>query len=97
VEWWDAALLANKTYDDLAFGLENLNIRTRDSPVTLYIQHPIPIPAPGDKNKVGLKPLKLTNKACHIIFLSLSSFVILSAGAKEDEEATSAGRTARQA
>ena len=97
MEWWDAALLVNKTYDDLAFGFENLNIRTQDSPVTLYIQHPIPIPGSGDKNKVGLKPLKLTNKACHDIQISYSSFLILCTGAKEDEEATPAGRTARQA
>ncbi|KIJ63110.1 hypothetical protein HYDPIDRAFT_113672 [Hydnomerulius pinastri MD-312] len=61
-EWWDAALLPNKTYDDLALGFEQLNIRGADSPVTLYIQHPIPIPAPGDKNKGGAKPLKLTTK-----------------------------------
>ncbi|OJA09072.1 hypothetical protein AZE42_06766 [Rhizopogon vesiculosus] len=57
VEWWDAALLPNKTYDDLSLGFSRLNIRTDDSPVTLYIQHPIPIPAPMDENKVGLKPL----------------------------------------
>ncbi|KAI6132284.1 pre-mRNA processing factor 3-domain-containing protein [Pisolithus croceorrhizus] len=62
VEWWDAALLPNKTYDDLAMGFSALNIRTEDSPVTIYVQHPIPIPAPADKNKVGLKPLKLTTK-----------------------------------
>ncbi|KAI5992755.1 pre-mRNA processing factor 3-domain-containing protein [Pisolithus albus] len=62
VEWWDAALLPNKTYDDLTLSLLTLNIRTENSPVTLYVQHPIPIPAPGDKNKVGLKPLKLTTK-----------------------------------
>ncbi|KAI5985730.1 pre-mRNA processing factor 3-domain-containing protein [Pisolithus albus] len=61
-EWWDAALLPNKTYDDLTLGFLTLNIRTENSPVTLYVQHPIPIPAPGDKNKVGLKPLKLTTK-----------------------------------
>ena len=39
-----------------------MNIRNADSPITLYIQHPIPIPAPGDKNKPTLKPLKLTKK-----------------------------------
>ncbi|KAH7911164.1 pre-mRNA processing factor 3-domain-containing protein [Hygrophoropsis aurantiaca] len=61
-EWWDAALLPNKTYDDLTLGMSALNIRSQDSPVTLYIQHPIPIPAPGEKNKVGLKPLMLTKK-----------------------------------
>ncbi|OSD07803.1 PRP3-domain-containing protein [Trametes coccinea BRFM310] len=61
-EWWDAALLPNKTYDDLELGLSKLNIRNADSPITLYIQHPIPIPAPGDKTQATLKPLKLTKK-----------------------------------
>lgn len=41
-----------------------MNIRTANSPITIYIQHPIPIPAPGDKNKAVLKPLKLTKKVC---------------------------------
>lgn len=62
VEWWDAALLPNKTYDDLYLGFSHLNIRTQDSPVTLYVQHPIPIPAPMEENKIGLKPLMLTKK-----------------------------------
>lgn len=62
-EWWDAALLPTKSYTDIeTFGIEYLNIKSDDSPVTLYIQHPIPIPAPGDKNQVELKPLKLTTK-----------------------------------
>lgn len=62
VEWWDAALLPNKTYDDLSLGFSHLNIRTQDSPVTLYVQHPIPIPAPMEEHKIGLKPLMLTKK-----------------------------------
>ncbi|KAJ3547230.1 hypothetical protein NM688_g5425 [Phlebia brevispora] len=62
-EWWDAALLPNKSYDDLAHGIEHMNIRNNGSPITMYIQHPIPIPAPADKNKATLKPLKLTKKA----------------------------------
>ncbi|EJF58960.1 PRP3-domain-containing protein [Dichomitus squalens LYAD-421 SS1] len=61
-EWWDAALLPSKSYSDLEQGLANLNIRNGKSPITLYIQHPIPIPAPGDKNKPTHKPLKLTKK-----------------------------------
>lgn len=62
-EWWDVALLPTKNYSDIdTFGIEQLNIKSDDSPVTLYIQHPIPIPAPGDKNKAELKPLKLTTK-----------------------------------
>ncbi|KAJ6590522.1 pre-mRNA processing factor 3-domain-containing protein [Mycena vulgaris] len=61
-EWWDQALLPNKRYADVELGVANLNIRTADSPITIYIQHPIPIPAPGDKNKVALKPMMLTKK-----------------------------------
>ncbi|KAJ7627659.1 pre-mRNA processing factor 3-domain-containing protein [Mycena polygramma] len=61
-EWWDQPLLPNKRYADVELGIANLNIRTPDSPITIYIQHPIPIPAPGDKNKVSLKPLMLTKK-----------------------------------
>ncbi|KIP06289.1 hypothetical protein PHLGIDRAFT_36002 [Phlebiopsis gigantea 11061_1 CR5-6] len=61
-EWWDAALLPSKTYDDVSLGIQHLNIRNNGSPITIYIQHPIPIPAPADKNKAALKPLKLTKK-----------------------------------
>jgi U4/U6 small nuclear ribonucleoprotein PRP3 len=59
-EWWDASLLPGKVYDD--FSLANAYIRTSDSPISIYVQHPIPIPAPGDKDKAALKPLKLTTK-----------------------------------
>ncbi|KAF8531348.1 pre-mRNA processing factor 3-domain-containing protein [Gautieria morchelliformis] len=61
-EWWDAALLPSKTYDDLSRGLAALNIRSPGSPINLYVQHPIPIPGHMDKNKVALKPLMLTKK-----------------------------------
>ncbi|KAF8345439.1 pre-mRNA processing factor 3-domain-containing protein [Amanita rubescens] len=61
-EWWDASLLPTKSYDDLEFGPEYLNLDGPSSPITIYVQHPIPIPAPGDKNKAALKPMKLTTK-----------------------------------
>ncbi|KIL60322.1 hypothetical protein M378DRAFT_921940 [Amanita muscaria Koide BX008] len=61
-EWWDASLLPTKSYDDLIFGPEYLNLDGQDSPITIYIQHPIPIPAPGDNNRDSLKPMKLTKK-----------------------------------
>ncbi|KAF8726543.1 hypothetical protein AX14_007747 [Amanita brunnescens Koide BX004] len=60
-EWWDASLLPTKSYDDLEFGPEYLNLDGQDSPITIYIQHPIPIPGPGE-NKAALKPMKLTTK-----------------------------------
>ena len=43
-----------------------MNLDGQDSPITIYIQHPIPIPAPGDKNKSALKPMKLTTKVCQV-------------------------------
>ncbi|CAL1709258.1 unnamed protein product [Somion occarium] len=62
-EWWDAALLPTKSYDDLQqYGVSQMNIRIPNSPITIYVQHPIPIPAPADKNNTVVKPLKLTKK-----------------------------------
>lgn len=62
-EWWDAELLPNKTYSDIdTLGIERLKINTNGSPITIYIQHPIPIPGPTEKSKTGLKPLMLTAK-----------------------------------
>ncbi|KAI9507830.1 pre-mRNA processing factor 3-domain-containing protein [Russula earlei] len=62
-EWWDAPLLPTGRYSDLdEFDPAYLKIRTESSPITIYIQHPIPIPAPGDKNKPAAKPLMLTKK-----------------------------------
>ncbi|EIW86284.1 PRP3-domain-containing protein [Coniophora puteana RWD-64-598 SS2] len=61
-EWWDVALLPNKKYEDIELGMAALNIRRDDSPITLYVQHPIPIPAPADKSQLALKPLKLTKQ-----------------------------------
>jgi U4/U6 small nuclear ribonucleoprotein PRP3 len=54
--------LPNSSYDDLLMGMSALNIENTDSPITIYVQHPIQIPAPGEKNKVELKPMKLTKK-----------------------------------
>ncbi|KAB5592901.1 U4/U6 small nuclear ribonucleoprotein PRP3 [Ceratobasidium theobromae] len=69
VEWWDASLLPNKNYDDLGLlsesttpNLANTHIRSQDSLITMYVQHPIPVPAPWEKNEAALKPLKLTSK-----------------------------------
>jgi U4/U6 small nuclear ribonucleoprotein PRP3 len=75
-EWWDAALLPNKNYDDIqTYGIEGLNINTQDSPITIYIQHPIPIPAP-EANKVELKPMMLTKKVrLKFVFLFILWFV----------------------
>ncbi|KZV72010.1 PRP3-domain-containing protein [Peniophora sp. CONT] len=62
-EWWDEMLLPTKNYEDIDnFHPSALNIRKDGSPINMYVQHPIPIPAPADKNKPTLKPLMLTKK-----------------------------------
>ena len=99
-EWWDAALLPTKSYTDLSnMGIEHMNIRNSASPITMYIQHPIPIPAPGDKNKAGLKPLKLTKKVGTGLMSCIrnADTSALPTGAEEVAEATTSGRAARQA
>lgn len=59
VEWWDAPFLPSKDYS--SFTPEHL-----DTPgiITLYIQHPIPIPAPNEKQRSEAEPkaLFLTKK-----------------------------------
>ena len=54
--------MANRTYEDVARGPMSLNIRNDDSPITMYVLHPIPLPPPGEKDKPAPKPLKLTTK-----------------------------------
>lgn len=75
VEWWDQALLPGQdSYDAVALldkgkgkeqssSKDNLPlIEGKGSPIDIYIQHPIPIPAPTDKIKVESKGVMLTKK-----------------------------------
>lgn len=57
IEWWDAPFLPEKDYD--SFSTQFLD----ESPsISVYVQHPIQIPAPQDKIKVDPKALFLTKK-----------------------------------
>lgn len=60
VEWWDALLLPNKTYDDAGEHFDDIIVNS--SLISNLIQHPIPIPPPQDKNAPDAKPLMLTKK-----------------------------------
>ncbi|KAG0239538.1 pre-mRNA processing factor 3-domain-containing protein [Mortierella sp. GBAus27b] len=63
VEWWDAAFLPNKTYEDITNG--NAKIDTEDSLITHYIQHPVPIEPPNEAARAANakpRPLMLTTK-----------------------------------
>ena len=45
IEWWDEDFVVNKTYDDLD-DRGALKLDGEETKITLYIQHPIPIPPP---------------------------------------------------
>ncbi|KAL1866302.1 hypothetical protein VTK73DRAFT_4817 [Phialemonium thermophilum] len=61
IEWWDEALVEGKTYDNLD-DPSALKITTPDSIVTEYIQHPVAIEPPQDKQIPPPKPMFLTPK-----------------------------------
>jgi U4/U6 small nuclear ribonucleoprotein PRP3 len=67
IEWWDEPLLPSKSYDDLATNAAKIS--TDDSPITIYVQHPVQIAAPWDKKKVEARPLMLTKKANLLLLL----------------------------
>jgi U4/U6 small nuclear ribonucleoprotein PRP3 len=60
--------LPNETYDDIDSGEAQKKVVGPESPITIYIQHPIPIPAPKDRRKVEEKPLMLTKRvSCFVV------------------------------
>ncbi len=66
VEWWDESLLDGKSYETAISDLVNMRYKdpmNEDNPITIYIQHPVPIPAPWEReNMVGAMPIYLTKK-----------------------------------
>ncbi|MCJ1371869.1 hypothetical protein MMC20_003089 [Loxospora ochrophaea] len=61
VEWWDEGLIPGKNYDDIEKPT-GVKIDTPDSIVTLYIQHPVALEPPQEKNMPPPKPMFLTSK-----------------------------------
>lgn len=61
VEWWDEGLLDSKTYDTIN-DPSTLKINTPDSIITEYIQHPVQLEPPQEKNAPPPKPMFLTAK-----------------------------------
>ena len=56
IEWWDEGLLSGSDYTS------DLKISTLDSIITLYIQHPVPLDPPQEKNLPPPKPMYLTSR-----------------------------------
>ncbi len=61
IEWWDEGLVNGKSYDVID-DPNGLKIDTDDSIITLYIQHPVLIEPPQEKNMPAPKPMYLTAK-----------------------------------
>ncbi len=61
IEWWDEGLVDGKNYNGIE-NKENLKIDTSDSIVTIYIQHPVLLEPPQEKNMPAPKPMYLTPK-----------------------------------
>ena len=58
VEWWDAPLLADGTYDDVRDGAWNV----AEDKMTLYVEHPVPMEPPVEDEAPPPQPLMLTKK-----------------------------------
>lgn len=58
VEWWDAHILANGTYDDIAEG----RWEVKPEKINIYVEHPVPLEPPMEAPEPPPQPLKLTKK-----------------------------------
>jgi U4/U6 small nuclear ribonucleoprotein PRP3 len=61
IEWWDEGLVSGTDYSAID-NPSNLKIDTEDSIITVYIQHPILLTPPQEKNMPPSKPMFLTPK-----------------------------------
>ena len=61
IEWWDEGLIHGQSYDALN-DPNNIKLDGDDSIITVYVQHPVLIDPPQDKNMPALKPMYLTSK-----------------------------------
>jgi U4/U6 small nuclear ribonucleoprotein PRP3 len=55
-------LLKNANYNDLDMGEEGKLVRSDDSLVTIYVQHPVPLPPPFEGKAEEPRGLMLTKK-----------------------------------
>ena len=58
VEWWDEGLLLESTDEGKSYESSGINFE----PITIYIQHPVPIPAPWEKYQPKETKFHLTKK-----------------------------------
>lgn len=62
IEWWDKPYLQTRLYDEFFDKKKNFVLDSEDAPVSIYIQHPVPVKAPWEKHSVEEKAMYLTKK-----------------------------------
>lgn len=60
IEWWDRPFLHTRLYED--FKGKKLVLDDEEAPVSIYVQHPVPVPPPWEPEENGGKPMFLTKK-----------------------------------
>lgn len=61
IEWWDEGLVKGSDYSFID-SVDGLKIDTPDSIITAYVQHPVALEPPQEKNMPAPKPMFLTAK-----------------------------------
>jgi U4/U6 small nuclear ribonucleoprotein PRP3 len=56
IEWWDEGLVNGDSYDAIT-NIANLKISTPDSVISVYIQHPVLLEPPQEKNQPAPKAM----------------------------------------
>lgn len=62
LEWWDRPYLRVRLYQELKDQKPQFVLDSEEAPVSIYIQHPVPVPAPWEQIAVEEKPMYLTKK-----------------------------------
>ena len=61
LEWFDEGLVDGTSYDGID-DYKAVKLSTEDTVITSFVQHPVPLEPPQDKNIPAAKPLPLTSK-----------------------------------
>lgn len=62
MEWWDRPFLGTRTYDEFFEKKKEFVLDSEDAPVSVYVQHPVPVKAPWEKHTPEEKAMYLTKK-----------------------------------
>lgn len=62
IEWWDKPFLQTRLYDEFFNQKKSFVLDSEDAPVSVYIQHPVPISAPWERHAGPEKAMYLTKK-----------------------------------